>query len=531
WKVCVLTSDIPSAATSAEIYLALYGDHGSSGSIFLCGNGDLFQPGHEDIFTVNAGNIGELCKIRIGHNNSGEHPKWHCEEVRLQNLFTRSVFYFSVHRWLARDEDDGEICRELPVFQPGYPVLPVTAYEVHTVTGDLWNAGTDADVYISVFGKNSDSGSRQLFKSKQLTKFLKGQTDCFQLEAVHLGNLYKVVIGHDGLGAGNGWFLEKVVIKDPVRHIEYTFLCHRWLDQGEEDGKLVRELYITDNFTFPAKQELELKRKEIWVSERWKFYEGTILQFYCKLTEKFVCLQPDGTVDALGDKKDKYGLFEVAVRRGNIRVFNSLHIRHLALAVDKGQVTALDNVSGHCELQVFSQPNRSIILESVWLPGHTVTFNHQGKAADGTTGYSGVSRELIVHVKGIFRDGAIVLLNTSPIQALCISSDGLCRGTGSQSKEAYLRIHKISSGVCMFESVQNPNMFLMIEGNQCAASCTGDQYCYFKVEKNLENGSVSLESEKNKGLYIGLLPDGQAKPLVHTGESNVMLYPQLIKCM
>nr|XP_014342376.1 PREDICTED: oxygen-regulated protein 1 [Latimeria chalumnae] len=524
WKVCVLTSDIPSAATSAEIYLALYGDHGSSGSIFLCGNGDLFQPGHEDIFTVNAGNIGELCKIRIGHNNSGEHPKWHCEEVRLQNLFTRSVFYFSVHRWLARDEDDGEICRELPVFQPGYPVLPVTAYEVHTVTGDLWNAGTDADVYISVFGKNSDSGSRQLFKSKQLTKFLKGQTDCFQLEAVHLGNLYKVVIGHDGLGAGqtylsalnvkliailfyfgtceqvsplyfsgNGWFLEKVVIKDPVRHIEYTFLCHRWLDQGEEDGKLVRELYITDNFTFPAKQELELKRKEIWVSERWKFYEGTILQFYCKLTEKFVCLQPDGTVDALGDKKDKYGLFEVAVRRGNIRVFNSLHIRHLALAVDKGQVTALDNVSGHCELQVFSQPNRSIILESVWLPGHTVTFNHQGKAADGTTGYSGVSRELIVHVKGIFRDGAIVLLNTSPIQALCISSDGLCRGTGSQSKEAYLRIHKISSGVCMFESVQNPNMFLMIEGNQCAASCTGDQYCYFKVEKNLENGSMSMD--------------------------------------
>ncbi|KFV70112.1 hypothetical protein N307_01933, partial [Dryobates pubescens] len=32
-------------------------------------------------------------------------------------------------------------------------------------------------------------------------------------------------------------------------------------------------------------------------------------------------------------------------------------------------------------------------------PGHTLTFNLQGKAPDETTGYAGLSKEFVVHVK------------------------------------------------------------------------------------------------------------------------------------
>lgn len=56
----VLTSDVPSAGTSSKVYITLYGDHGSSGPIFLDGEkGKLFQRGNEDIFTVS--NIYSLC--------------------------------------------------------------------------------------------------------------------------------------------------------------------------------------------------------------------------------------------------------------------------------------------------------------------------------------------------------------------------------------------------------------------------------------------------------------------------------------
>lgn len=60
---------------------------------------------------------------------------------------------------------------------------------------------------------------------------------------------------------------------------------------------------------------------------------------------------------------------------------------------------------------------------------------------------------------------------------------------------------------------------------------TGDTDCHFKIKKNLENASISLESMKSPGLFVGLQPDGQAKPVIYTKNGNVFFYPQVIKCM
>ncbi|XP_066545811.1 oxygen-regulated protein 1 [Amia ocellicauda] len=535
WTISVVTSSLRSAGTSSQVYVLLYGDRGNSGPLFLYGNQDSFQNSQEDIFDITVGNIGELYKIRIGHTNSGDSPAWHCEEVRLQNLCTEEMFFLPVNRWLSREEDDGEICREVPVFLHGNPALPVTVYEARVVTGDLWNAGTDANVYITVYGENGDTGSRQLLNSKKPTKFCKGQTDVFTLEAVHLGHLSKVVIGHDGLGPGQGWFLEKVVLFDSLKDMEYTFNSNRWLDQEEMDGKIVRELYTADGLNsaiylyISSGQELKHKIAEIWALEKWKFQRGNIIQLFCKLTGKCVRLHPDGTVDAFGDKRDIHGYFDVTEKRGNIRVFRSVQNRRLALAIDKGRVTALDNGGTLCELEVQIHPNRSVSLQSVRIPGFTVSFDTDGQPADGATGYSGFSRKFVVHVKGVLWDGAVILLNSSVSQALCITADGRCIGTGKQAEESYLRVLKASPGAYMFQSVRYQEKYLRIKDGRCDGTGTGDQYCQFKAEKNLQNGSLSLESQRSRGIYIGLLPDGQAKPLVHTGEANVMFYPQVIK--
>ncbi|XP_027629674.1 lipoxygenase homology domain-containing protein 1-like [Tupaia chinensis] len=309
WKVSIITSDLPNAGTSSQIYITLYGEFRSSAPIYLYGaNRARFQSGSEDIFTITVGNIGTLFKVRIGHTNSGCSPSWHCKEIQLQNMNSGNQFYVPVQRWLAQDQEDGEICREFPIINKGQPILPVTIYEVYVATGELWNAGTVANVYISIYGKKGDTGSRQLFRSKSSFNFLRGQTDTFFLEAVHLGDLYKIVIGHDGLGPGNGWYLDDVVIKDPTTNHEYAFFCHRWLDQGEDDKKIVRELYARDNSIFSMRQKLELKRKETWTAESWKFTKGNTVQFYNRLTKGFVRLHPSGTVDATGEKTDRYVL-------------------------------------------------------------------------------------------------------------------------------------------------------------------------------------------------------------------------------
>ncbi|XP_053571859.1 oxygen-regulated protein 1 [Bombina bombina] len=531
WKVSIYTSEIPSAGTTSQVYITFYGHLRTSKPVFLYSTEeDLFQSGHEDTFDISTGDIGELYKIRIGHNNSGESPGWFCEEVLLLNLYTNEEVCIKVNQWLAQDQDDGEICREFPVLRQGHAKLPVTRYEIRIVTGDLWNAGTEANVFISIHGEHGDTGSRQLFRSNKPNKFEKGQTDTFFLEAVYLGKLHAVVIGHDGIDPDNGWYLEKIVVYDPVKDKEHTFFCYRWLDEGEDDGKIVRHLSTAEEADFPARQEFELKKSEIWSAEKWKYQKGNVLQLYCKSTKKFVRLTSDNKVDALGDKRDKYGFFDVIVKRGNVRVFNSHQIRTLALAIDKGTVTVMDNSGILCELQIHIQLNRCITLESTRAPGITVSFQSNGEPANGhTTSYAEVSKEFVVHVKGIFHSGAIILFTTSWSQALCIRQNGHVSGTGHHNEESYLRVHKITSSVYMFENVTSQRKYLRMKNNECDGEGSGDEYCHFKVEKNLENGSVTLESIRSKGIYLGLLPNGFAKPMVHTGEKNIMFYPKVIK--
>ena len=42
----------------------------------------------------------------------------------MQDVHTGEQLVFPCHRWLSRDEDDGEICRELPAVRPREPILP-----------------------------------------------------------------------------------------------------------------------------------------------------------------------------------------------------------------------------------------------------------------------------------------------------------------------------------------------------------------------------------------------------------------------
>lgn len=74
------------------------------------------------------------------------------------------------------------------------------------------------------------------------------QMDEFDIEAVTLHKLKMIRIGHDGHGAGAGWYLEKVVIfpKDRSKEkSEVTFECNRWLAKDEDDGLIEREISAT----------------------------------------------------------------------------------------------------------------------------------------------------------------------------------------------------------------------------------------------------------------------------------------------
>lgn len=120
-------------------------------------------------------------------------------------------------------------------------LVPVR-YEVIVVTGSQKGSGTDANVHITIFGANGDSGKRRL-KQKFRNLFERGSTDRFYLEILELGELKKVRIEHDSSGLSAGWLVERVEITNSATGITTNFPCGKWLDKNKGDQLTWRELF------------------------------------------------------------------------------------------------------------------------------------------------------------------------------------------------------------------------------------------------------------------------------------------------
>lgn len=103
-------------------------------------------------------------------------------------------------------------------------------------------AGTDANVFITLYGSNGDSGKRPLTQ-KFRNLFERGRTDRFVVEMLDLGELMRVKVEHDNSKNSSGWYLECVEITNTANSVTTIFLCGKWLDPLKADGKFERVLY------------------------------------------------------------------------------------------------------------------------------------------------------------------------------------------------------------------------------------------------------------------------------------------------
>jgi hypothetical protein len=65
-------------------------------------------------------------------------------------------------------------------------------YEIVTVTGDKKGAGTDANVFITLFGKSGQTAKLQLKNPSTNNMFERNQSDTFILKTTCCGPLNKI---------------------------------------------------------------------------------------------------------------------------------------------------------------------------------------------------------------------------------------------------------------------------------------------------------------------------------------------------
>ena len=82
------------------------------------------------------------------------------------------------------------------------PAVAVTDYRISVKTSDRVGAGTDANVFILLFGTNGDSGDLHLEKSETNTNpFERNKEDVFTVKGIlSLGEVSRLRVWHDNKG-------------------------------------------------------------------------------------------------------------------------------------------------------------------------------------------------------------------------------------------------------------------------------------------------------------------------------------------
>ena len=141
YKVQTITGDIAGAGTDAKVSMTLTGENGSTKETVLDGKGNNFERAQTDEFELSSVDLGELKKLRIGHNSTALGSGWFLEKVIVTPLSSEGneeqPWYFVCQRWLDSGEDDFQTVRELGASREDKKTsLPYVDYKISVYTGD-----------------------------------------------------------------------------------------------------------------------------------------------------------------------------------------------------------------------------------------------------------------------------------------------------------------------------------------------------------------------------------------------------------
>ncbi|CAJ0958666.1 unnamed protein product [Ranitomeya imitator] len=256
YEITTVTSDREDAETKDNVWIILEGKKGRSKEMMLENTSKKrrFAQNATDVFKFSSKNVGDIAAICVGHcpkDGRKFSPKpdsyWHVKEITITEteLGNQYIFNCNAKIPLRNKRDDYKVfecAKTIESFASRARSLVPVKYEVIIVTGFEKGAGTDANVFITMYGSNGDSGKHAL-KQKMRNLFERGKTNRFYIETLDLGEVKKVRVEHDNSGLSAGWLLERVEVTNSATGVTTIFPCSKWLDKKRGDGEIWRELY------------------------------------------------------------------------------------------------------------------------------------------------------------------------------------------------------------------------------------------------------------------------------------------------
>lgn len=110
-------------------------------------------------------------------------------------------------------------------------------YIVTVYTGEIDGGGTDADVFIWLYGANGNIGPFEL-DTKDHDDFEVGENDSYRIRNVQdVGAIKQIYIAHNNKGSNPSWYLDGVTVRNVSTGRGWYFPANRWLARDKRDGK------------------------------------------------------------------------------------------------------------------------------------------------------------------------------------------------------------------------------------------------------------------------------------------------------
>lgn len=291
YKVTTFTADRPGAGTLGNVLIQLHGQRGTAGPFVELRNTslhDVFEQSQKDMFIIRGRDVGPIREIAVRHATQEGRP-WGLAGVIVRNQKTHEEIVFPCREEVdanavvnlraqpgavisiapGRAKAAAEARAKTAALEPASKVLFLDhadksrchnpykgmaalqphplSFDVSVLTSDVKGAGTDANVFIRIFGTIRTSPSIRLAAHALCTTrlFLRGQNDKFRVFLPDVGFITKISLWTDCRNLsdqGGTWHCGKVTINKTVNsdggQQAYIFPCNREFDgsAGESGG-------------------------------------------------------------------------------------------------------------------------------------------------------------------------------------------------------------------------------------------------------------------------------------------------------
>lgn len=242
YKVTVKTSDDRGSGTDKDISIVLLGSSGAkSAELKLDNSSNNFERNATDVFLLDLGllDLGRLSGIEIGFAAkqslggllaSLTGAAWGLSHVEVEHVNTGERIFFVYRGWVNGTKPRVQL---VPSSAEELAKAQKAPYKIVVRTSDLRGAGTDANVDITLFGKDAsgkmvDSGPIRLDSSAN--DFERGRTDTFDISCRPVGELAYVQVRKDNAGVGSDWHLQDVTVTDLSSGRSWFFPCNKWFE-------------------------------------------------------------------------------------------------------------------------------------------------------------------------------------------------------------------------------------------------------------------------------------------------------------